>query len=55
MKEPCYKIFKHFHKEKEEFRELSQAEAKFKQLAASYLYLYHKAQEEWSLGRGYTR
>ena len=30
---------------KEEFRELSEAEAKFKQLAASYLYLYHKAQE----------
>ena len=28
---------------KEEFRELSQAEEKFKQLAASYLYLYHKA------------
>ena len=30
---------------KEEFRELSQAEEKFKQLAASYLYLYHKAKE----------
>ena len=29
----------------EEFRELTEAEAKFKQLAASYLYLYHKAQE----------
>ena len=30
---------------KEEFRELSQAEEKFKQLEASYLYLYHKAKE----------
>ena len=30
---------------KEEFRELSQAEERFNQLAASYLYLYHKAQE----------
>ena len=30
---------------KEEFRELSQAEERFKQLAASYLYLYQKAQE----------
>ena len=30
---------------KEEFRELSQAEEKVKQLAASYLYLYHKAKE----------
>ena len=30
---------------KEEFRELSQAEERFKQLAASYLNLYHKAQE----------
>ena len=30
---------------KEEFRELSQAEERFKQLAASYLYLYRKAQE----------
>ena len=30
---------------KQEFRELSQAEEKFKQLAASYLYLYHKAKE----------
>ena len=30
---------------KEEFRELSQADENFKQLAASYLYLYHKAKE----------
>lgn len=30
---------------KEEIRNLSEAESKFKQLAASYLYLYHKAQE----------
>ena len=30
---------------KEEIRDLSEAESKFKQLAASYLYLYHKAQE----------
>ena len=37
---------------KEEFRELSQAEEKFKQLAASYLYLYHKAQEHGLLDEG---
>ena len=38
---------------KEEFRELS-SRRKFKQLATSYLYLYHKAKER-SLGRGYIR